>query len=344
MVPSFFTPGLDRDVHGVPLPGGDENFFPVVDEFNGFTGLPGEPGRAEILGEHVDLLAETAPHLGLDHPDLAFGDHQSEGQVPAQEKGDLGGGIEDNFPFERIVLGNGGVRFQGGMIDRLGIEPVFKNEVAFLKGLFHISEFLADGKRGVMGDPVVDERRPFLNRLQGVEHGGEFLIVHPDQLQGLFGNLRVHGADGGHVIADIAHLIPGQGMLVMGLGDDAVDAVRNIFSGHHPFHAGQFLGPGGVDVEYPGMGQGTAQNFTVQHSRQQDIIRELGRALGLGGRVVHRQSLTDYVECGSHLGLLPGRRADAQHRLNDFFISGAAAKVSGHFFLDGFLRRIGFFL
>ncbi len=42
----------------------------------------------------------------------------------------------------------------------------------------------------------------------------------------------------------------------MGLGDDAVDAVRNILSGHYPFYAGELLGPGGVDVKYPGVGQG----------------------------------------------------------------------------------------
>ena len=71
--------------------------FPLIDELDRFPKLHGKPGGAEILGEHIYLLAETSAHFGFDNPNLAFRYLKRIGQISSKEKRDLSGRPERNF-------------------------------------------------------------------------------------------------------------------------------------------------------------------------------------------------------------------------------------------------------
>ena len=68
--------------------------------------------------------------------------------------------------------------FQGRMIDGLGVKGILKYSIAFSKGPGHISKFLFDEKRGIIFDTIMNYRCTILLRLQGIEYGRQFFIVH----------------------------------------------------------------------------------------------------------------------------------------------------------------------
>ena len=76
----------------MPLAGCNEDFVPVVNKFDRSAQFHGKPGRAEVFGEHVYLLAESPTHFGFDHANFAFRYLESGGQISSQEERYLGAG------------------------------------------------------------------------------------------------------------------------------------------------------------------------------------------------------------------------------------------------------------
>ncbi len=61
----------------------------------------------------------------------------------------------------------------------------------------------------VVGLVVMHQRRAVLHRFLGVEHAGQGLPIHFDQIQRLLGDIRIDGRHRGDLFADIAGLADG---------------------------------------------------------------------------------------------------------------------------------------
>ena len=236
------------------------------------------------------------------------------------------------------------MRFQGGMIDGLGVEIVFKYEIRFCKPLFRISKFFFYGKRGVILYAFMNYRGPFLDGLQRVEYCGQLFIVHFNEFNGFFRYFRINGAQGRNFISDIPYPILGQGVLISRLGHDPIKTVRDILTRYHTFYAGQFFGFGSIDIENLTMGEGASEYLAMEHSGKSQIICKLCSPFCLCCRIMHGQSLAHNVQVFFHLYALPGLLVHTHHRLNDLLITGTSAEIAGHLLFYGVLCGMFLFI
>ena len=94
---------------------------------------------------------------------------------------------------------------------------------------------------------------------------GKYLVVHPDQLQGLPGDGLGAGGDRGDGVTVIQRLAPCHAV-VLHVSDRLIIRHAEIRRGHDGFYAAQSLGCSGVDRLDDGMGMRTAQDATDKHA------------------------------------------------------------------------------
>ena len=124
---------------------------------------------------------------------------------------------------------------------------------------------------GVFVAVLVQDGRVRLERFFRVENGGQLLVFDLDQLKGLAGDFQCIGGNSGDRLADIAHLVAGEGHLV--LQEDAdIFLFRQILGRDDRAHAFERLGFGSVDRADTCMGVRGAQHRGVQHARQGHVI------------------------------------------------------------------------
>ena len=194
-----------------------------------------------------------------------------------------------------VVLRQGRVRFHRRVVDGLGVELVLEDVVRRGETGFDVAERLVHPRADVVGVPVVDDRRTFLDRLERVEDGRQFLVLDANQPSGLFGGLLVDSDHAGHLVADITHLRLGQRVLVLGLGHDAVHPVGDVVAGQDALDAGQRESRRGVDVEHDAVRDGRAHHAPPEHPGQGQVVGEQGLPAHLGGGVVHGHAPPDDV-------------------------------------------------
>jgi hypothetical protein len=141
-----------------------------------------------------------------------------------------------------------------------------------------------------------------LERLLGLEHGRERLVLDHDLLHGGEGRVLVHGGDGGDGVAHEAHAVDAQRVLVLRHGQDAEGHGHGL-AGEHGVDAGHRRRGARVDAHDARVRDVAAQQLGEQHARQHEVV---GESRGAGGL---RQAV--------HLAVL---RAD----------QAAATRVSGH--------------
>src|SRR4030042_5725696 len=101
---------------------------------------------------------------------------------------------------------------------------------------------------------IVDNRRSLLYGRLDIKNSREFLIFHLDQAYRLLSGLLVNGRDSRYFIADKPHLIHGQGILILCVGEKAPVAVfnpRDVFPGDDTLDPHERFGLFCVDTDYP---------------------------------------------------------------------------------------------
>ena len=101
----------------------------------------------------------------------------------------------------------------------------------------------------VRADRVVQHGRVGFERLLGIDHGGQRLVLHLHQLRRVLGEIPVARDDDGHGLADETDLVGGRAVIVDGRGHadrEGPGLLRHVLAGDHGDHALGGARPGDV--------------------------------------------------------------------------------------------------
>jgi hypothetical protein len=209
----------------------------------------------------ADNLLDLVDRLGC-QPDLhvAAGVAFDQRRMGFQVSGMVGVGRE--FVLENFV----------GLFEPYVQVPVMKPGFADLVAF--PPDDIEYGRR--LGEVLVDDGRIGQKRLFGIEDGRQLLVIDLDELQGLAGVVVVHGRYGGHLVADVPHLIAGE----EGFIEDplAEGDVGKVFARYDQLDAIHLLGFGSVDVQDARVGMRASQNPSRQASANHSVVGILGIA------------------------------------------------------------------
>jgi hypothetical protein len=169
---------------------------------------------------------------------------------------------------------------------------------------------------------VVDARLGIGEALFGRGDRRQGPVLHVDQLQRLGRGLLVDRDHRGHRVADVAHALARERMLVLRHRHDAVGD-RELGAGEHQVHARMRLRARNVDRLDQRVRLRRAQQLAMQHARQDEVVGEARLADRLGAAVDAAARLADRVEALLLLGL--ERRV---HRLPSRIVFAAASTDS----------------
>ena len=140
------------------------------------------------------------------------------------------------------------------------------------------------GGRGVARLPVEDvvvglvahARRVGVQRVAGVDHGGQRRVLDVDQRERVAGGVAGLGDDERHLLPLVAHLVGGEHGLhvVRERGHPGEAALGELLAGDDGAHERMRLGGQRVDGDDPGTGVRAAQHGGVQHAGQGDVVDE----------------------------------------------------------------------
>ena len=131
---------------------------------------------------------------------------------------------------------------------------------------------------------VVDARLEGRQRLGGIGDRLQRLVDDVEQVERLGGRQLVARDDQRDGIADEAHLVHAERVLVLAHRQDAVRD-RQIGAGQDQQHAGMRRRAGGIDRDDARVRERRAQQLREHHARQDEIVRVLGLTGGLGAAV-----------------------------------------------------------
>ena len=176
------------------------------------------------------------------------------------------------------------------MQHRLAGEVVLADVMGLPECLVDVTESRLHVHADVARLVVVQLGGTFAERLLRVGDGRQHFVVHPDQGEGLERGVLVDGGHRGDLLADVADLPPSQGVLVPGIGPQAVAVVAEVgahYDGAHPRHS---EGRGAVDPQDLGVGVRAVQDLPNQHPRKGKVVGEAGLPGGLDRPVDSGQS------------------------------------------------------
>ena len=313
-------------VEGMPAAMGVEHLFAGVENLYRATRHHGQAGDAEFEVEGLRLAAERPAHRGLNHADGGGIQPQNRGELAVQVMGHLGGGPHRQAPA-LVVAADGAVRLDGRVGRPLEEVVALHDHLRGRHALVHLAEAephpLGDVPVPSLPAGLVDER-PFLasirrERRRRIQVGGQLLVLDPNPRQRPVRGVLVHRRHRRHAVADVAHPLHAQRILVGRPGNDAV-ADRHVPARDDGAHALERQRPGGVDGDDAGVRVDAPQDLAVQHAREREIVG-VG---GLAGRL--RQPL--------HLALWPSDQREAGPGRRVRVGRGVGFRPQGQF-LDG---------
>ena len=156
--------------------------------------------------------------------------------------------------------------------------PVRGGEVAF-----DVSEAERALERDVGRSPVRMEHRVATrgDRVLGVDHRGQQLVLHVDEVDGVLGDVPALRDHRGHGLAHMADAIGRDAVLGdrrVGEAGQRARLLGRLGAGHDQHHARQRFGPAGVDARDPRMRMRAAQHRGMGHVRKDDVVDVLAPA------------------------------------------------------------------
>jgi hypothetical protein len=137
----------------------------------------------------------------------------------------------------------------------------------------------------------VQDRRVGGHRLDGVEDGGQLLVVDLDEVERLLRGVLVDGGDGGDALADEADAAAGEDGHVAQEG--AVDSAVDVLAGDDRVDAGEGRGGGGVDAADESVGVGAVEHLAPEDAGQGEVGGVDGAPGDLVGALDARRRLAD---------------------------------------------------
>ena len=234
------------------------------------------------LEPHERLGSKRAAHRRADDADLFLRQAEELGQVHTQVERRLR--ARPNLQAVTIPARHAGVWLHVRVLRARNVVPLLDDDVGLLEAAVDVA--VADAKamadvgallrtqaevgRVVVGDHValVDKRRALSGRLEGVEHGRPFFIVHRDQSERLLSLARRRGCDRGYRVADVACDVGGEHRLVLDLAAVAAQVTHVVrHERHHPVGYSR-----GIHTRNARVRVGRAQDARVQHPIDLDVL------------------------------------------------------------------------
>ena len=312
-------PHLELGPGGRPAAVGQKHFLPAQHHIHRRLGLAGQQPAYQLIGHCLGLAAEPTAHHRLDQANLAHVQLHHRGDGHVHVIGHLRRAPDVQPLVERIPAGHGGVGFHLGVGHLWGMEAVLQDHIAGRETRLHVPKLGVNLALDIAFAFFMQGFRPLGHRLEGIEVGRQGVVFHHDGVQGLFGRPGIHRGHRGDAFALVAHLVPGQRILVARQGQHAERHVA-LLPGDHRSHARHGFGRRNVDGHDAGVRVGAAQDASHQGVRKTEIRGILAPSGGFFQPVDEGHGLAD------ELVLLM-----AQHRSEPFLPD-----------LDLFSRFLGF--
>ena len=224
-------------------------------------------------------------------------------------------------------LGDRDERLQRQMQHLLGAEGVLEDVIGFRKSARGVAasqmevesdigiglplQMLEIGKGTRRLEHVVHDRRRG-HRLDLVEHGRQLVILGDDRLCGSLRHVRVGREHHRDRLADIVHLAGGKDRLVV--EGRAVERVRHhlahVVDADHAVDAGERARRARVERADAPVGDRAAEDFSVEHAGQADVVYVFGAAGYLGRAFQARHRASHLSACrGRHQCACPASSA-----------------------------------
>ena len=125
---------------------------------------------------------------------------------------------------------------------------------------------------------VVDHRRPVLERLFGIEHRREHLVLHFDEIEGPLGCIDVDRGDRGDPVSDVAGLVGedelvlvlalvGERWQTLGHHRTGEAPLGNVIVGDDRCDTRKRLSFGDIYLGHPGVSVGAHEDAPDEHAR-----------------------------------------------------------------------------
>ena len=252
---------------------------PVFDPFH----RPARLARQQRCGDdkkRPHLIAERAAHRRHDHTDLARRDTESRGEH-VQILSRLLGVSPDRVGLRhRFVLRHDAESFERRRTIAVNRHALIDDRIGFFKGAFHV----AVGKRivpeNIRANLFEDQRRVGPERLLRVEHGRQGIVFYLDEIGRVFRGRPVHRGDADHRLADVTHLLIGQGVNFRRVGQRYPAALRpgelrDLLAGDHGVDAGMIEGAAHIDVANLGARMQATHVSRVGDTGQGQVVDEM---------------------------------------------------------------------
>ena len=246
--------------------------------------LPGEHGGGhgdDVARVHGDLAAEAPADIGRDDADLVLGQpdvtgHQREHGADGVRR--LRGHPDREFAVDLVELGDAAARLDRGHVDARDVDVLLDRHVGFREGTI--------GGRPVAPLPVPDvvvllvlligtqHRGPRLQRLLGVDHHGEGLVLDLHGSRAIGSGIAAGGEDAGDLLCLVHHLFDREHHLgVRHEGRHPVEVVLGeVLAGDDGEHARNGQRLRGIDLHDLGVGVGAAHDVEIQHARKLEVV------------------------------------------------------------------------
>ena len=232
---------FDRDQRRVTRVGGGQFFTVAHDHLDRAAGGFGERVAKRNVHQR-SFAAEVAAHRTDLEADFFFRQIEPLGEMRSSDVGTLSRTPDENAPG-RFDIDDHGVGLEIAVMHARRGEPLFKNQLRFLKSLRDVAEDRLNvrmdvgniGQRQtenfVAAQVLVQDRRLGSHGLDRVMDRFHFFIIDDNPVERLFGNLRRPRRDDSHPLADEAHGLLRQHRHVPQSSAD--QAARQVVGGEH---------------------------------------------------------------------------------------------------------------
>ena len=289
----------DAHAHGVALVAGDHALFAAeghADRFAADQRQLGHLGRG--LVDQIVLAAERAAHRRLDDAHQVVRQIQHHGRVAVVDERALVRRVDDHAALARrdgqAALGLDVrvlLRADGVALVELDLARLDLNQRIGLADDQAIQEI----RMLAIGPVGADLRRVGIERMVGVEHGGQRLQLQDDRLhagQRGLGRVGGHRGDG---FAHVAHLLVRQHVLVFDR-ETVQPVIEEIVAGDHGAHAGDRQRGRHVQLHDASVRRLAAQTARMEHPRQLTVGDVLRRSHHLFKRVDATRRFANVLE------------------------------------------------